>query len=462
VPRAVRTDSFVYRSRIAASAREVFDWHARPGAFLRLAPPWDRIRVIDDGDGFADGSRLEIEVPVGPLRRRWIAELRDIEAGRQFRDVQIEGPFARWDHTHTMTADGPDVCWLEDRIVFAPPLGAMGWWLGLPLVRRRLRTTFAYRHRTTAADLGAHRAATRGDTMRVLVTGSTGLIGRSLVPFLTTGGHAVTRLVRGVAAREGTVRWDPVLWSVDLEGLENLDAVVHLAGENIASRRWSERQKRAIRESRTEGTRLLCESLLKLQNPPKTLVCASAIGYYGDRGDALLDETSPPGTGFLPNVCRDWEAATQPVRARGIRVVNLRFGIVLSPAGGALAKMLLPFKLGAGGTIGSGRQYWSWVGIDDVVGAIHHALVCEQLNGPVNVVAPEPLMNREFTKILGKVLNRPTVLPVPAFGARMALGQMADELLLASARVVPRRLQETGYAFRFPTLEPALRHVLGR
>jgi uncharacterized protein (TIGR01777 family) len=264
------------------------------------------------------------------------------------------------------------------------------------------------------------------------------------------------------AGQEPTVRWDPILGTIDQAGLEGHDAVVHLAGENIAGGRWNDRQKKAIRDSRLHGTQLVCDALSKLRNPPKTLVCASAVGFYGDRGDEILDEKCSVGAGFLAEVCRDWEAATESVRLRGMRVVNLRFGMVLSPAGGALQKMLLPFKLGLGGIIGSGRQYWSWIEIDDAVGAILHALTHDQLAGPVNAVAPNPSTNRDFTKTLGQVLNRPTVLPLPAFAARLALGQMADDLLLASARVVPQRLEETGYAFRYPQLESALRHLLGR
>jgi uncharacterized protein (TIGR01777 family) len=298
--------------------------------------------------------------------------------------------------------------------------------------------------------------------MRIVVSGSSGLIGSSVVPFLTTGGHSVTRLVRRDRAGGISVRWDPVLGTIDQEGLEEHDAIVHLAGENISSGRWNERTKKRIRDSRLEGTRLLCEAINRLQKPPKTLVCASAIGYYGDRGDQLLDERFDAGSGFLADLCREWEAITESVRPRGIRVVNVRFGVVLSPAGGALAKMLTPFKLGAGGVIGSGQQYLSWIAIDDVVGAIHHALTNESLLGPVNVVAPNPVTNREFTKELGRVLRRPTIVPMPAFLARLALGEMADELLLASTRVAPHRLEEAGYKFRYPELEPALRHLLGR
>jgi uncharacterized protein len=457
----LKNDTFVYRSQMPSAAAEVFAWHTRPGAFERFVPPWQRIRLLTEGSPIREGSRAEIELSLGPLRQHWTAEHRDIEPGHRFRDIQIRGPFARWEHTHTIESEEAAGSWLEDRIDFTIPHGPIGRWLGRRFVRRQLRSTFEYRHRTLADDLSAHDKAGAG-SMRIAVTGASGLVGSSLIPFLTTGGHTVTRVVRRDRSSGPVVRWDPVLGTIDQDALEGHDAVIHLAGENIAAGRWNARRKRAIRDSRLQGTRLLCDALNRLQKPPKTLVCASAIGFYGDRGDELLDERFAAGEGFLADLCKEWEAITESVRPRGIRVVNVRFGIVLSAAGGALAKMLTPFKLGGGGVIGSGRQYMSWIGIDDVVGAIHHAITCEALNGPVNVVAPNPVTNRDFTRTLGRVLRRPTIFRVPAVAARLALGEMADELLLASIRVVPRRLEETGYKFRDAELEPALRHVLGR
>ena len=292
----------------------------------------------------------------------------------------------------------------------------------------------------------------------VAVTGASGLVGSALLPLLAAGGHRVTRCVRR-GAKEGEVTWDPQT-GLDTAALGGVDALVHLAGENIAAGRWTAAVKERIRTSRVQGTRTLCEGLARMQPLPKVLVCASAIGYYGNRGDEELSEQSPGGGGFLADVVRDWEAAAQPARDAGIRVVNVRFGVILSAEGGALAKMLLPFKLGAGGRVGSGRQYWSWIAIDDAAGAIYHAIMTDSLAGPVNTVAPNPVTNTEFTRVLGRVLKRPTFMPLPAFAARLALGEMADELLLSSTRVAPRELQRTDYVFLYPTLEPALRHVL--
>ncbi len=297
--------------------------------------------------------------------------------------------------------------------------------------------------------------------MKIAITGSAGLVGSALVPFFKTGGHHVVRIVR-TSPTEGDAVWNPVTGQIDASRLEGLDADIHLAGENIAARRWNAEQKARIRASRVQGTKLLCETLAKLQRPPRVLISASAVGFYGDQGDRELTEESPSGGGFLPEVCREWEAATEAAENAGIRVVHLRFGVILSPKGGALAKMLTPFRLGLGGRIGNGRQWLSWIALDDVVGGILHTLATDSLRGPVNTVAPRPVTNFEFTKTLGKVLGRPTLFPMPGFMARLAFGEMANELLLASTRVVPRALSIANYRFLYGDLEIALRHLLDR
>lgn len=297
--------------------------------------------------------------------------------------------------------------------------------------------------------------------MKILVTGSTGLIGSALVPAMVGQGDQVMRLTRGQSPPGiPAARWDPHSRVIEAASLEGVDAVVHLAGENIATGRWTPTKKARIRDSRVEGTRFLSQTLARLSRPPRVLVCASAVGFYGDRGEDRLTETSPPGTGFLAEVAQAWEAAARPAVDGGIRVVHLRFGMALSAAGGALAKMLLPFRLGVGGCLGDGRQYWSWITLEDVVGVIQHALATEALQGAVNAVAPQAVTNREFTKTLGRVLRRPTIFPVPASAARLLFGEMADELLLASTRAEPTRLMGTRYPYRFPDLEGALRHLL--
>ncbi len=295
--------------------------------------------------------------------------------------------------------------------------------------------------------------------MRLLLTGSSGLIGSALAPSLERAGHSVVRAVRRPATGPGQIRWDPA--SGRLEGATpGWEAIVHLAGASLAGGRWNAARKRAAADSRIAATRTLCTELARLEPPPSVVVAASAIGYYGDRGDAWLDEDSSRGTGFLAALAEAWEKACEPAARAGIRVVNLRLGLVLACGGGALPRMLLPFRLGLGGPLGSGRQFWSWITLDDAVAAIAHALARDQVRGPVNVVAPDPVRQRVFARALGRALGRPAVLPAPAVALRLLLGEMADALLLASARVRPSRLAASDFAWRHAGLEEALRHVL--
>ena len=301
--------------------------------------------------------------------------------------------------------------------------------------------------------------------MKVLLSGASGLVGTALSKSLSSDGHQVLRLVRGSfpASDADAIAWSAVEGTVDTQALAahgRLDAVVHLAGEGIANRRWTTAQKARLRDSRGIGTRGLAEAVAELPEPPGVLVSASAIGWYGDRGAEWVDETDEPGEMFLSDVCRDWEAATIPAREAGIRVVNHRIGVVLSANGGALTKMLLPFKLGLGGRVGPGDQYWSWITLDDLVASIRHVIDTETISGPVNAVAPAPATNLEFTKSLGKALRRPTIFPMPAFVARLMLGQMADELLLGGARIRASVLEQTGFQWTHRELAEALVDVL--
>jgi hypothetical protein len=296
--------------------------------------------------------------------------------------------------------------------------------------------------------------------MKILVSGSHGLVGKALVRSLTSDGHEVMRLVRGKKASGSEVDWQPDQGRIEVEQLEGINAVVHLAGESIASGRWTTEKKKAIRDSRVKGTALLSDALTRLSRPPAVFLSASAIGYYGNRGDELLTEKSAPGNDFLSSVCKEWEAATGPAAEKGIRTVCTRFGIILDPDEGALAKMLPPFRMGVGGRVGDGKQWMSWIALDDVVNGLKFLIDDESIQGPVNFVAPEPVTNAEFTKTLGRVLGRPTFFPIPAFGVRIAFGEMADALLLSSQRVQPGVLREKGYKFSWSTLEPTLRHLI--
>ncbi len=291
--------------------------------------------------------------------------------------------------------------------------------------------------------------------MRIMVTGASGLVGTQLVSLLKQSGHEVVTLSRQSPSSATERQWD-FAGPVPVEILDGIDAIIHLAGENIGEGRWTAAKKQRIRESRVIGTRLLAEAAAATGGAVKAFVCASAIGFYGNRGNEELTEDSAPGSGFLPDVCREWEAATAPAKQAGIRVVNVRLGVVLSAAGGALGKMLLPFKMCVGGIVGSGTQFWSWLTVAEAARIFAYAVQNPDLHGPVNAVAPQPVTNAEFTKALGRVLHRPTIFPLPAFMARLVLGEMADDLILGSTRVVPTRLQAAGYQFQNPEIEAAL------
>ncbi|MGE0553079.1 MAG: TIGR01777 family oxidoreductase [Gemmatimonadales bacterium] len=446
-----------HRSTMPASASEAFAWHARPGAFERLLPPWERVRLARPHPGLVEGSEVELEVGIGPLSTAWVARHTAVEPPARFVDIQARGPFARWEHEHRFAELAPARSELIDRVTFELPAGPIGE-LGEPFVRRKVLRMLRYRHRITSGDLAMH-AACAGPRLTIAVSGSSGLVGRALVAALGTGGHRVVRLVRR-PAREGEIQWAP--GPIAPDALAGVDAVIHLAGESIAGGRWTTARKERIRRSRVDGTRRLSEAVAACSPRPRTLLVASAMGIYGDRGDEPLEEGAKTGAGFLAEVGRAWEAASDPARAAGIRTVVMRFGLILSPAGGVLQRLRLPFLLGGGGRLGNGRAWMSWIGIDDVVGSIVHLLAREELDGPVNVAAPTPVQNAEFTAVLGRVLRRPTLLTVPAGALRLLFGEMADEALLASSRLVPGVLLRSGYRFRHTDLESALRHLLGR
>lgn len=292
--------------------------------------------------------------------------------------------------------------------------------------------------------------------MRIVLSGASGLIGGLLNPQLQAAGHQLISLVRHEPRNDSEIKWDPDSGKIDAGKLQGIDAAIHLSGKNVAVR-WNAKRKAELVQSRVESTRLLCRTLAELNPKPATLIAASAIGFYGDRGDEMLDENSPPGVGFFPDLCKEWEGATDPARDAGIRVVNLRIGVVLSIHGGALAKMLLPFRLGLGGPIGTGKQYMSWIEAGDLIRAIEFALSNSNLAGPVNAVAPEPVRQREFAKTLAHVLHRPAILPMPAAAVRFLFGEMGQTLLLGGAKVLPKRLSEAGYSFQYSHLEDALR-----
>lgn len=446
----------VYSSVVDAPRDEVFAWHARPGAFPRLSPPWQPMRVITEADSLQNG-RAELALPGG---LRWVAEHQPdgYDPPRRFVDTIGAAGLAslpariavRWRHIHEFEDVGEDRTRVIDRV-------------DTPLPALALRPMFAYRHRQLADDLAAHKQAAEHGlrAATVAVTGSSGLVGSALTAFLSTGGHRVIRLVRHAATDANERQWNPADPDPDL--LAGVDAVFHLAGASIAGR-FTDAHRRAVRDSRIGPTRRLAELVARMPDGPSLLICASAIGYYGyDRGDEILTEDSDRGEGFLADVVADWEQATAPAGRAGVRVVLVRTGIVQSPRGGTLRLLRPLFSAGLGGRIGDGAQWLSWIGIDDLVDICYRGLWDTALSGPVNAVAPEPVRNVDYTRTLAHVLRRPVVLPVPPLGPRLLLGdQGARELACASQRVIPAKLQQAGHRFRHPDLDQALRHLLGR
>lgn len=445
-----------YHSVVDHPLDVVFDWHTRPGAMRRLVPPWQPMTVVSETPSLADG-RAVLGLPGG---LRWVAQHdpaaydpphRFVDAldsdGLRSWPARVVG---QWRHTHEFASAGPGSTRVSDRVDTVVPAAA-------------LRPMFVYRHAQLADDLAAHRdAAAAGlGSLTVAVTGAGGLVGSALTAFLSTGGHRVIRLVRRPATGPQERQWNPS--SPDPGLLSGVDAVVHLAGESIAGRFTAEHRK-VIRDSRIEPTRALAEVAGRtLDGGPKVFVAASAIGFYGyDRGSVELDESSGRGDGFLADVVADWEAATGPAAAAGLRVVNIRTGVVQSAAGGTLRLLRPLFAAGLGGRLGSGAQWLSWIGLDDLLDVYHRALYDERLTGPVNAVAPEPVTNAEYTAALGRVLHRPTLLPVPSFGPRLLLGEQGvRELAEADQRVRPGALLALGHRFRRPGIEAALAHELG-
>ena len=443
-----------YASVVSHPLDKVFAWHTRPGAMRRLVPPWQPMTVVKETESLADGRAI-LGLPGG---LRWVAQHdpAGYDPPNQFVDVLSSDGLMTlpprvigwWRHTHRYSDAGAGTTRVHDIVDTTVPGAA-------------LRSTFAYRHRQLAEDLAAHRDAAEAGagSMVIAMTGSSGLVGTALAALLTTGGHRVIRLVRRDPAGADERRWEPD--QPDPALLEGVDAVVHLAGESIAGR-FTEAHRRAIRDSRIEPTRRLAE-VAAATSGVRTFVSASAIGFYGhDCGEVVLDEDSPRGRGFLADVVADWEAATGPAADAGRRVVTVRTGIVQAAAGGTLRLLRPLFALGLGGRLGSGRQWLSWIGIDDLLDIYYRALYDSRLAGPVNAVAPNPVRNSDYTRALAQTLHRPALLPVPAIGPRVLLGrQGATELAEADQRVVPARLQALGHRFRQPDVADALAHQLG-
>lgn len=453
--------TFIKQTPIAAPAEDVFDWHAREGAIRRLSPPWSPLIILSKTPGVDTGTQVRLKIKTGPVFSAWDAVHTACEPGRMFRDTQIRGPFASWNHTHRFIPDG-DTSILEDHIAFALPAPAS--WIN-PInryVKHDLARIFAYRHAVTLRDLALFQKKATGRPLKIAITGAGGLIGSRLRPFLTTGGHEVYTLVRRTPDPDKPeIFWDPEGGVLDPRAMEGFDVVIHLAGENIGEVFWTDAVKARLMANRVRSTRLLADTLAGLKRPPHVFLCASAIGYYGDTKDKTLDETAGPGNQFISGLCQAWEEACASAVSRGIRTVTMRIGVVCSPEGGALSKLLPLFRLGLGPVIGSGHQAVSWVSPEDVLYAMHHLITTPDLAGPVNLVSPQPVAQAELARTLSGLLKRPSFVRIPEWLIRARFGQMGDEILLSGARIYPKKLLESGYRFIHPNLTDALGEVLG-
>lgn len=454
---------FEKRTPMPASAADLFAWHAAKGAFARLTPPFDQARVIRDLPRLADDEYAVIEVAIGPAKVQWTARHTEVKDGRDggvagFVDTMENGPFSSWRHEHIFEPVDDDNSILHDRITWESLPGA-----GL-IVPARLERMFAFRHAVTLDDLLLRRDLKAPSPIVVGVTGATGLIGTELTALLQVLGHEVRpfqRVKAGETAKPGHIAWTPETGVIDVDAAVGLDAVVHLAGENIAAGRLTDAKKARLREQRIEQTKKLFTSLAALTSPPKVVVGASAVGFYGDRGDEVLDETSAAGTDYLAGFCVDWQDAVLHTPPKPPwRAVTTRIGIVQSPDGGALGMVLPLFQAGLGGKLADGKSWTPAIGIDDMAGVIVRALFDDRVDGIVNAVGPTPIRNVDYTKVLADVVNRPAILPVPRFALKLALGEFADNVL-ASNRAHPVKLTAVGHRFRHLDVEHALRHLLG-
>ncbi len=452
-----------FQNTFQYSRSELYAYHARDGALERLTPHWEKATVLRKKGGIDPGGEVDLQIRMGMFSFTWVASHVENEPGIMFRDIMKSGPFSSWSHTHRFFDHGADGSLLDDTLEYRLPLHRYLPEFIKDNIADRLRRTFYSRARVIAADLALHEKYAY-PPKRILISGASGMLGQALVPLLTTGGHDVWKLVRRKPdAEKKEIFWDPQ--NGQLEDISEFDAVIHLAGEAIGLGRWSDRRKKKVFESRIKGTELIAQAIVKAKESgkggPSVFLSASAIGFYGDSGNARVDEQSPRGTGYMPDVCEVWERATAKAAAAGIRTVLLRMGVVLSPQSGALHKLLMASPLGVVKGFGKGEQIISWISLDDTISAIYHAVGCEQLSGPVNLVAPHPVKNTVFCREVAGISGRPLLFRLPAWLLKAIYGQMAEEILLAGTDVDSSKLSGSGYRFRHATLVEALRDMFG-
>ncbi|MBJ09623.1 MAG: TIGR01777 family protein [Euryarchaeota archaeon] len=448
---------------------QLFSWHENPGAFERLTPPFEPVKVKKRKGGI-DGGEVHLQMNLGPIPLPWVARHHDYIKNEQFLDEQVSGPFASWNHAHLFEKINDESSKLTDEIDYKLPFGTIGKTFGGAFAEQKIKQMFAYRRNITKNDL-VSQSRYSGSPLNIAVTGGSGLIGSQLKPYLTTAGHSVENIVRG-RPQKGELSWN--LENRTISNLSDKDVVVHLAGEPISKPLggmiplpWTKWKRNEILKSRVEGTKLISEHIASLNNPPKVMICASAVGYYGDRGEELLSESEESGDDYFSHVVSEWEKAAQPAIDAGIRVVFLRIAPVMSPLGGALQVLGNAARLGSSPPVAGGKQWWSWISLDDVVDVIYHSIINEKLSGPVNVASPNPVRQKEWASTLAKVIwgrfgPLTGLIPVPGFALKTVLGEFGDVLALSSIKIDSSKLLDSGYKFRFENLEDCFRHLLGK
>jgi uncharacterized protein (TIGR01777 family) len=464
---------FKKSSELPFDQKTVFDYHARRGAIDRLIPPWERVKILKRNDSLNVGAEVLLQQSLGPLKMEWLAKHTAFQPPNRFQDIQVRGPFRSWIHDHLIESTSNQTSRLTDSVQFRLPYGLLGQ-LGSRWIQTKVASMFDYRHRTTLEDLqfSAHINSwfPAGRTIRIGVSGSSGMIGRRVCALASVSGIHVVRIVRpGTPSADASIPADSVTTFANgtfsnPHLVEQLDAVIHLGGHGIADHRWTERTKQKILSSRVDSTTALVKGLKALNTPPKKFVCASGIGAYGDQGESIcsddnLDSQPQNGSSFLEQVSYEWEAAARAYLDCGNVCIG-RLAMAIHPLEGALSKMIPLFRLGLGGKLGSGKQYWSWIHVDDAAGAFLHLALNPSSSGLYNLSSPEPVTNNEFTHVLSRKLKRWAILPAPKFGLKLMLGQMADELLLASIRATPSRLAGESYPFRARCLDQAFNQLL--
>ena len=457
---------FVHEAHFPHKREEVWNWYDSEGAFLRVMPEWEGLKPVQVGK-LQDGEETKFRIKLGPLRPMWVARHYGVKPGERFCDVMVKGPFGKWDHEHSFERHHNESK-IIDTIDWKLPFHLLTGWTSFLTVKPRLTSMFRFRTDRTANDLRAISKFSTLPRQRILVSGSTGLIGTQLCAFLQSAGHEVYRLLRPnskvsqIVQEQHILRWDEKSGEMIQGDLNGFDSIIHLAGAGIGDRRWSKKRKKLLWDSRIDVTKKLCDLISKLDQPPKKFLCGSAIGYYGNRENEKLTEQSTIGQGYLPEMCEAWEQSTHSLSKLGIKVVYLRTGLVMTPMGGILKRLLLPAKCGAMGPVGGGKQMQSWISLDDELYAIHHLVMVPDAEGAFNLTAPTPVSQKKFAKILGKVLKRPAFAPLPGFVIRTVFGEMGKKLVLDGQEVYPQRLVESGFEFTHTNLEDCLRHCLGR